>query len=119
MSAHSLVDLTREESLALIGLLKIMIEADKRFGLRESATLQLLAERMGRKLFNQLVDEARPRFPDRDTLKVQAAAIERPAARALIFATLKEMAYADDQLNPAESDLLVWLAQVWRLDPPR
>lgn len=111
----SLQELTHDESLALIGLLKIMIEADKRFGLKESATLQLIAERVGRKLFNQLTDEARARFPDREALKRHAEGLARPEARALIHATLREMAHADDELRSEEENILRWLEEAWKL----
>ena len=115
MSPLALSDLTHDETLALIGLLKILIEADKRFGLKESAMLQLVAERVGRKLFNQLTDEARSRFPDREALKAHAAGLARPEARTLIHATLREMALADEEVRAGEDDLLRWLAQTWHL----
>lgn len=111
----ALADLTHDESLALIGLLKIMIEADKRFGLKESAALQLIADRVGRKLFNQLTDDARARFPDRESLKRHAEAIARPEARALIHTTLMEMAHADDELRSEEASILRWLEGAWKL----
>ncbi len=111
----TLSDLSHDETLALISLLKLMIEADKRFGLNESAVLQLVAERVGRKLFNQLTDEARRRFPDRAAIQAHAAVVARPEARTLIYSTLREMALADEEVKAGEDALLRWLLEVWQL----
>jgi uncharacterized tellurite resistance protein B-like protein len=111
----SFAQLTTDERLALVGLLKIVIEADKRFGLKEAAALQQVAEQVGRREFNQLTDQARARFLDRDALKRHVATIERPEARALIFRTATQMASADSVLAPEEQELLSWLAAEWGL----
>jgi uncharacterized tellurite resistance protein B-like protein len=113
MNPVSVTELTHDETLALINLLKRVIEADHRLALGESVLLQQLADRMGRHSFNQLADEARSRFPTLDALKAHLATIARPAARALIYETAKDMANADSDRAPAEEALLGWLAQLW------
>jgi len=116
MAPLSLPELAHGEGLALVGLLKRVIEADKRLALRESAMLQQLADAMGRHSFNQMVDEARARFPSLDALKAHVATIERPEARALIYRTAREMADVDGDRAFEEDALLGWLARLWAIE---
>jgi acetyl-CoA carboxylase alpha subunit len=105
MEPLSLAELAHEEGLALVGLLKRVIEADKQ-----------LADAMGRHSFNQMVDEARARFPSLDALKAHVATIERPEARALIYRTAREMADVDGDRAFEEDALLGWLARLWAIE---
>jgi tellurite resistance protein len=116
MGTTSLAELLPEEGLALVGLVKMVIQADKRFTLKESAALQQLAEQMGRRTFNQLVDEARRRFPTLDALRAHVATVERPEARELIYRTATAMADADAVRTSEETAVLQWVAKLWGLE---
>jgi uncharacterized tellurite resistance protein B-like protein len=113
--AFTFGDLTDEERLALVGLLKVVIQADKLYGRLESVELKRLASQIGSDRFHEAVEQARVRFPSVDAIKEHAATIERPAARALIFEAVQGMALADQQLKPEELEVMRWLAELWRL----
>jgi len=116
MGTTSLTRLLPEEGLALVGLIKMVIQADKRFALAESAALQQLAEQMDRKTFNQLVDRARKELPTLDALRTHLTTVERPEARALIYRTVTEMADADAERTSEERAVLQWVAKLWGLE---
>jgi uncharacterized tellurite resistance protein B-like protein len=116
MNPLTVSELTHDETLALISLLKRVIEADRRLAVGESVMLQELADRIGRHSFNQLADESHSKFPTLDALKAHLATIDRPAARALIYQTAKDMANADNDRAPGEDALLGWLAQLWVIE---
>jgi uncharacterized tellurite resistance protein B-like protein len=110
-------ELTTEENLALVGLLKAVIQADKVYSEGESGQLKKIAQQMGEPLFHSTVEKARERFKTRGDIQRFAATITRPGARQLIFDTLYQMAVADS-IVPAEKDLLNWLAKLWGLSLP-
>jgi hypothetical protein len=108
---------TAEENLALVGLLKAMIQADKVYSEGEAAQLEKISSQMGEELFHTTVGKARERFKTRGDIQRFSATIARPAARQLIFDALHQMAIADNEL-PVEKDLLKWLAKLWNLSLP-
>lgn len=116
MSTMTFAELTADERLGLIGLLKVVIQADKLYGRKESAALQRLAAQIGKDLFHETVELARDRFKTLESIKAFASGIERPAARALILRTVTEMAMADEVVQPEEQEVLSWLAGLWRID---
>jgi hypothetical protein len=108
-------ELTPVEELALIGLLKAVIQADLQLTSEENRHLDQLAEKMGRERFDLRVSEARQRFITLSDIKHHAEQIERQDARQFIFNLVSEMAKQDDLLTE-EEDLLSWLAELWGLE---
>jgi hypothetical protein len=109
-----IADLTREEDLALIGLLKAVIQADKELSFEENEELKRIAGLMGRERFHERVGEAKEMFVKLSDIKGFVRKIDRKPARRLIFDLLKYMAERDG-INPAEDELMAWLAEVWEL----
>jgi hypothetical protein len=107
-------DLTREEDLALLGLLKAVIQADKKLSFDENEELKRVATLMGRERFHERVSEAKEMFITLSDIKRYVRGIDRQPARRLIFDLLRQMAQHDG-LEPAEDDLMAWLAESWGL----
>jgi hypothetical protein len=114
MTILEMNELTVDEELALIGLLKAVIQSDKNLSRGESDELKRVARLMGER-FHPRVEEARQRFLTLADIKKHAQTIERQPARQLIFNLVEEMAKRDG-LGPEEEDLLSWLAERWELE---
>jgi uncharacterized tellurite resistance protein B-like protein len=107
--------LTPEEDLALIGLLKAVIQADKQLSFEENEALKRVSAQMGPDRFHERVSEAKELFKTLSDIKAHAQTIERPEARQLIFAHAKEMARQDGVIEE-EEDILSWLAETWGVE---
>lgn len=112
-----IADLTHDEKLALIGLLKAVIRADQEFSSEEADELKKIGQEMGNEVFKTVVREAILKFKTLDELKEFSQGIQRQEARELIFHYLYEMALPGT-IVPAEARVLKWLVQVWDLDEP-
>lgn len=110
-----LKDLTQAEELALIGLIKAVIQADKTLSVEENVELKRLAAMMGPERFHERVEEARTRFIRLSDIKAHAKTIDRQPARQLIFNLLLQMAKGDEVI-PEEEELLSWIAELWDLE---
>ena len=108
-------ELTREEDLALIGLLKAVIQADKKLSFEESEELERVAALVGADRFHERVSEAKALFITLDDIKEHARQVEREPARQLIFNLLLEMAKRDEVV-PEEEELLSWIAELWGVE---
>ena len=108
-------ELTPQENLCLIGLVKAVIQADKVYSEGEAEELKELARKMGVDLFNETVKEARTAFKKLSDIKTYAGTITRQPARELIYALLIEMAMPD-AISPAEEEFLAWIAELWEID---
>lgn len=108
-------ELTREEELALIGLLKAVVQADKRLSVEENLELKRLAAQIGPEHFEARVEEAKALFVTLGDIKRYAEGIERQPARQLIFNLLLKLAKSDG-LIAEEEDLLSWLAGSWGIE---
>lgn len=105
-------DLTDEERLALVGLIKVVIQADRLYSKEEDAELKRIAGEIGEELFIATVDEARERFKTLDAIKEYARTVERQEARELILSTVQEMAVSDE-VSPEEAQMVDWLSELW------
>ncbi len=112
-----LSELTADERLALVGLLKAVIQADKTYSKEESIELRKVALKVGEELFNDTVMVARERFKSLAAIKAHAETIKRQPARELIMKTLYEMA-VPDELSAEEKALLEWLGKQWGVEVP-
>ena len=105
-------DLTDEERIALVSLLREVIQADDVYSDAERRGIRALRKEMGEAVFDDAVAEAADRFRSRADVKAHAKSITRPEARRLIYERLLEVADSDG-LVPAEEKPLVWLASWW------
>ena len=108
-------DLTPEEDLALMGLLKAVIQADKHMSFEERRELSAVAAGLGGQRFHERVEEAKRVFHTLSDIKTYAKKIERQPARQLIFNLVRDMAKRDEVISE-EEDLLAWLAETWDVE---
>ncbi|MGD9762803.1 MAG: TerB family tellurite resistance protein [Candidatus Binatia bacterium] len=112
--ALELKDLTENERLALVALLKLVAEADKYVTDPEAKQVRKIIAALGTKAYQAAMDEADRRFEDPEELRRFLQTIDRQEARELIYATLLEVALADAPLRP-EIEILQWLERVWHV----
>lgn len=107
-------ELTDDENLALVGLLKLIIQADNLYSLKESAQLKRVAGMMGADVFHRTVEAAREKFKTLQDAKAFAPSVTRQEARMLIFSVLQDMAHVDGVVADEEHSL-EWLAKLWNI----
>jgi uncharacterized tellurite resistance protein B-like protein len=108
-------ELTAGEALALLGLLREVVQADDVFSDAERASVAEIAAALGKARFDETAALAQRRFATRAALKEHAKTITRKEARVLIHATLVKVAESDGTAPPEEAPLR-WLASWWDLD---
>jgi len=109
-------ELEDRQLLALIGLLRLVVRLDGAATAPELAAVDALAVEIGRERFSVLLEQSARELQNDEDVHLVAIGVEDPDARALIFATLFDIAAADSILAP-ESSLLEWLRQQWSLKP--
>lgn len=107
-----LKDLTEGERRSFFGLLTTMVDADGKVAEEELEELDALADEMEIDLYAAL-EEARARFPDRDSALKSAAEIQRPQAREIVRTVLHDLAQRDGEQSPEELQLLADLSALW------
>lgn len=108
-------ELTPEEQLTLIGLLKAVVGADRQLSLEEDQRLEGVARAMGEQRFRERVSEAQRIFSTLADIKRHALQVERQPARELIFKTVQQMSQQDGVI-PEEEEVLTWLAERWEVE---
>jgi hypothetical protein len=114
MTAMELRDLTHEERLALVALLELVIESDRRASEGEITEVDRVVEAFGADAYQALVEEVDRRFPTEEALKDFVPSIGRQDARELIYGTVLDTAI-EDAVDVWESSLLDWLAKLWNV----
>ncbi len=104
-------ELTHDERLALVGLLKMVVWADKSVSEGEQKVLDSVASKVGTTEWAKAVHEATTSFRSRQAVVDFVAEITRQPARQWIFAALVSAAEAD-HVDPAEGKVLNWLAEL-------
>lgn len=112
--ALELKDLNEDERIALVALLAQVVEADTYVTDPEARRVRAIVRALGTKAYDAAVAEGDRRFEDKAELRRFVPTIERQEARELIYETLLETALVDTPVN-AESELLDWLADVWKI----
>ena len=105
-------DLTHEERLALVALLELVIESNRRAADGEVTEIGRVLDALGQHEYRALVAEVDRRFPTEDELKAFLPSIVRQEARELIYGTTLDTAI-EDAVDVWESSLLDWLAKLW------
>jgi tellurite resistance protein len=109
-----LSDLSHDETLVLVGFMRVVIQADGQFSDGERQHVALVRTALGLERFHAAMIEATERFPDNDALKTATKAITRPEARRTIHDVLVTIAESD-RLTPDEDKPLRWLESWWDL----
>ncbi len=109
-----LTELTPEERVALVGLLEVIVGADRNPSDEEAEQLDRIIAAMGEDAYRRAAEDVDRRFHDEKELRVLLQTIERPEARELIYETAVEAALPDS-IESHVSELLGWLAQAWGL----
>lgn len=107
-------NLTPEELLCLVGLAKLIVQADQQLTEGEREALKVLGADVGVAVFKEAIAEASARFSAIDEVQAFAMTISREEARACIYEELVKMAKRDDLLDE-EQDILDWLSDEWGL----
>lgn len=112
--ALELKDLTDDERLALVALLKVVAEADQYVTDDEAKQVRHVIAAVGRKAYEAAAEQTDGRFQDKAELREFLSTIARQEARELIYETVLEVALADAPV-PAETEILDWLARIWNV----
>jgi len=111
----TLKELTRDEQLVLLALVRLMIQQDGQFSAEEAAELQTITDELGEEDFWSLAQQAAEKMQDEAAIRHHAERVTRPAAHALIYGTLFDLA-AQGSIVSDEGALLEWLQSVWQLE---
>lgn len=105
-------DFTPEEDLALIGLMREIIQADDEYSDEERVEVDRLRDDMGAARFAVAIEIAKKRFGTRRDLAAHIRTITRVEAQKLILKRMHQVAEADG-IHPEEEKPLEWLKAVW------
>jgi hypothetical protein len=109
----NLTDLTREEQLALGGLVRMMIRADGEFSSAEEERIDAIGEELGsRELLWKIISDSAQAFRDDAAVKAATVAVSRSEARELILSVLTSVAIAD-AMSSNERTLLDGVKSTW------
>lgn len=106
-------DLNENEQLALVALLRVIVQADKMLSSDETQVLSLCASEIGEKRFLHVTRRAHRELRDQPLAAV-AKLVERPESRELLFSRLTKVAECDG-LVPSEIEYLAELAGLWNI----
>lgn len=109
-----LSELNYDETLVLVGLMRVVIQADGQFSGAEREHVAIVSTALGMERFHQAMLDATNQFPDNDHLKRATKAVTRPAARKAIHDVLVKIA-ASDKVTPEEERPLRWVESWWEL----
>ncbi|MCB9594500.1 MAG: hypothetical protein H6719_17340 [Sandaracinaceae bacterium] len=107
-----LEELTPDEDVALLALMREIIQADGDYSIEEQVLVAELRDEMGADRFDRAVAGATQRLATRRQLAAFVPTITRPGARKLIMRRLVMMSAADRVIGP-EAQALRWLAEKW------
>jgi uncharacterized tellurite resistance protein B-like protein len=111
----NLKDLTRDEQLALGGLVRLMIRADGVFTQEEEERVSAIGDELGGgELLWKIVSDSAQAFRTDADVRRAAAAIARDEARDLVLGILTSVAVADT-VTPGEQGLIDSLRAAWNL----
>ena len=109
-----LADLSAEELLAMVGLAKLVVRADKELSSDEAKALRDLASECGDEAWNVALGEAQRRFRTRSDAMFYAKNVTRSEARVAIHGAMVKLGESDE-IVPEEQKVLDWLAELWEL----
>lgn len=107
-------ELSERELLVLVGLVKLVVHADREVSPAEREVLGRLQGAVGASAWNAAVRTARERYASIDQLEQDARAVERAEVRRAVHEILLELAGSDEIID-AEAHVLQWIVQEWGL----
>lgn len=114
----NLTDLTPEERVVLVGLVKMFVDADGQSTADEMAEFRAIADELGRKEFDVAFRDAAPRFTSVDSALAEASKVSHAYAREMIHTVLYDLAAADG-VSAEERELLKKIEAVWEIHSVR
>lgn len=117
MAVEQLEDLTREEQLAFLGLLRILVRMDGEFSREEAQAMHAVAKRVGSASFWRNMAESQAIYSSPDQVFSAARGVDRDEVRRFVYDCLHEVA-AVDGIDPSEAQMLTWLRHEWGLSEP-
>lgn len=109
-----LSELSHDETLVLVGFMRVVIQADGDFSDAEREHVARVRTALGMERFHAAMLEAQTSFTSNDALKVAAKAVTRAEARRIIHAVLVDVAESDS-VTPEEEKPLRWLESWWEI----
>src|SRR5262245_65083437 len=110
-----LSELNVDERVALVGLVKTVLLADRRVSAQELEEIRDVADAIGQPSYEAALDTFDKRFPDEPSFRRFLETIDRQEARELIFGTILQGA-SIDAIEGRESELLSWLEKAWDVE---
>jgi hypothetical protein len=110
-----LEDLNGDERIALVGLVREVVLADAQISEDERDEVAEIVDAFGEDGYQAAVDSFDGRFSDEESFRRFLTTISRQDARELIYGTVLQGAAAD-AIEGGESELLSWLADVWKIE---
>jgi uncharacterized tellurite resistance protein B-like protein len=107
-------DLNDDERLALVSLLRLVVQADKQYSREEDSRLAQISSEMGDDLYDGTVTEARAKLPTPEDVRRHAAKVVRPESRAFILGLLQGIAAADGEATEEKVEIEA-LLRLWSL----
>jgi hypothetical protein len=109
-----ITDLTEDERLALVAVVRRVAEADTYVTDPEAQQLRAIIKALGEQAYRDACDVVDGRFADAEQLKTFLRGIERQAARELIYSTGLALSLADSG-DRNEKEILEWLSRNWHV----
>jgi len=109
-----LSELTHDETLVLLGLMRVVIQADGEFSTSEREHVALVRTALGQERFHAAMLEVTERFPTNDALKAATKAVTRTEARRAIHDVVVKIAESDAMTRDEEKPVR-WLESWWGL----
>ena len=110
-----LKELNGDERTALVGLMREVVMSDANLTDDELDEVADIVDAFGEEGYQAALDAFEARFSDEDAFRRFLATITRQEARELIYGTVLQGAAAD-AIEGGESELLTWLADIWKVE---
>lgn len=117
MTVRTLDDLHREEKLAFLGLLRVLVRVDGEFSREEAQAMHAIARKVGSADFWRSMAESQSIYVTPDQVFEAARGVDRDDVRRFVYDCLLEVASVDG-IDPSEEQLLAWLRHEWGLSEP-
>jgi hypothetical protein len=107
-------DLDQDERTALVGLMKVVVMADRDVSDGELEHVASLVDAFGKDGYQRALETFEARSRDEGSFRRFLSGIGRQEARELIFAALLESA-AEGAVDAPEAEILDWLSTAWNV----
>lgn len=117
MPVSRLDDMTRDEQLAFLGLLRVLVRVDGEFSREEAQAMHAVARRVGSADFWRRMAESQAIYLTSEQVYEAARGVDRAEIRRFVYDCLDEVASVDG-IDPSEAQMLTWLRHEWGLSEP-